>query len=150
MWDRPLKTSCAFIICSVHPHACGTDVWILTVTIYTYGSPPRMWDRLIFVHNHFPFSRFTPTHVGQTGFRCHICSMFSVHPHACGTDWRWRFTYSILHGSPPRMWDRLEWIAKQFHIATVHPHACGTDVIKAIFSLNNFGSPPRMWDRRKY
>ena len=55
----------------VHPHACGENCVILTITdcISVNGTPPRLWgkreDRVVFKLS----LRYTPTPVGKTCFR---------------------------------------------------------------------------------
>ena len=133
---------------TVHPHACGADVWLVSFAILQL--------------------RFTPTPVGQTPrqqsmhiyatVHPHACGADelqatdiirrqSVHPHACGADDYNNGRVPVGGGSPPRLWGRL-WddYSTRFNsrftptpvgqtaltviccsMKSVHPHACGAD-----------------------
>jgi len=50
----------------VHPHACGEHHEEEPEVLLDGGSSPRMWGTLSQEILGFPFSRFIPTHVGNT------------------------------------------------------------------------------------
>ena len=132
---------------TVHPHACGDDSRLQTPSRLAYGSPPRMWGRLLQEDQIEHPLRFTPTHVGTTSHAISPTKQTTVHPHACGDDLVDVQGASGVSGSPPRMWGRLgrsdpQSVAVRFtptHVGTtgmlirladttsVHPHACGDD-----------------------
>ena len=68
----------------VHPHACGEHVVPDALRLYSIGSPPRMWGTRDYFFLQFWRQRFTPTHVGNTGFLAAFAPVAAVHPHACG------------------------------------------------------------------
>ena len=49
---------------SVHPHACGDCISVVSVRCFPYGSPPRLWGLQSSVHRLRCNGRFTPTPVG--------------------------------------------------------------------------------------
>ena len=130
---------------AVHPHACGEHRGGSGALGSEYGSPPRMWGTRTQRLSHIPFRRFTPTHVGNTGYRAETILAPAVHPHACGEHWCRLNLESRNNGSPPRMWgtqNRMDVFApgERFtptHVGNtkvclrlrlswaVHPHACG-------------------------
>jgi len=56
---------------SVHPHACGENEWRQIVGNVKFGSPPRVWGKLLDIYNEVYQARFTPTRVGKTPARSH-------------------------------------------------------------------------------
>ncbi len=175
------------LLLSVHPHACGEDIYMLFPFLELFGSPPRMWGRCGISKELPYFARFTPTHVGKIlVLLCDILStrftpthvgkinllpfskpIMTVHPHACGEDYKFDYSNKYRIGSPPRMWGRLgtkfgimgflrftpthvgkmKHIQKFYQPSAVHPHACGEDFVLYFIIINGYGSPPRMWGR---
>ena len=133
-----------------------------------FGSPPRVWGRLVKRFEQRVHHRFTPTRVGTTGGRLRSIRYWSVHPHACGDDRRTLSSMVRPLGSPPRVWGRRELpvpllLRRRFTptrvgtttaalsrptCTTVHPHACGDDLFPAAHLPCRVGSPPRVWGRR--
>ena len=109
----------------VHPHACGEN--------YPFPGHGRN------------VPRFTPTRVGKTCARRWRRPPIPVHPHACGENFCLHMLQFLYHGSPPRVWGKLEmmwrsWTTARFtptrvgktpthqpaqELPAVHPHACG-------------------------
>ncbi len=91
----------------------------------------------------------------------------SVHPHACGENWRCGSGCANASGSPPRVWGKLtiptqatpagrftptrvgktRWRVLSFRGRPVHPHACGENNTKVRGKLKATGSPPRVWGK---
>ena len=110
---------------SVHPHACGGNVFAKCHLNLPIGSFPRMWGKRI---SHPPFS-----------------DGWSVHPHACGGNSSFLTAILRSRGSSPRMWGKpvarsMQPTAHRFiptHVGetvsikfccsapAVHPHTCG-------------------------
>ena len=130
---------------TVHPHACGEHLDLLTQIAVSAGSSPRMWGTRTVDEYTQLRGRFIPTHVGNTTMRYSASGWTTVHPHACGEHLigkAYRYTRS---GSSPRMWGTRwsslpESTLRRFiptHVGntstvllrgccrTVHPHACG-------------------------
>src|SRR5690554_6441652 len=66
------KTSCARscrMRCAVHPHACGENLLVGSITMGSPGSPPRVWVKRRVDEDGDLVVRFTPTRVGKT-VRC--------------------------------------------------------------------------------
>src|SRR5207247_353573 len=111
--------------------------------------------------------RFTPTHVGKTGFWTQLVERHSVHPHARGEDGQFHFGDPGADGSPPRTWGRrrgrerllgvvrftpthvgkTEYFDDTSDRMTVHPHARGEDGRDEKDRQGEKGSPPRTWGR---
>src|SRR5207245_46358 len=99
---------------TVHPHACGEDAIIAASCNAPAGSPPRMWGRLPAFRQVKAQHRFTPTHVGKTVTNPTFSATHAVHPHACGEDGLQLLQHLRHHGSPPRMWGRLNGVKTSF------------------------------------
>ena len=82
------------MLTAVHPHACGENVSFGTVAAAANGSPPRLWGKLSLHRRILSAIRFTPTLVGKTALWRAWRGRRSVHPHACGENWR----YARQHG----------------------------------------------------
>ena len=149
----------------VHPHACGEHAGASSELTINAGSSPRMWGTPFRDVCSCYFSRFIPTHVGNTSRNPARSNVCPVHPHACGEHTSRRFEILLSVGSSPRMWGTLEYDPEALaearfipthvgntpsHIpnrrmGTVHPHACGEHPRLARRFLFFFGSSPRMW-----
>ena len=88
----------------VHPHACGEHRKTYIQFPSASGSSPRMWGTHRRALLAFAFSRFIPTHVGNTDAGRRTSGGFPVHPHACGEHWAPRCLVAWPAGSSPRMW----------------------------------------------
>ncbi len=154
---------------SVHPHVCGEDASVASSLAAPYGSPPRVWGRLLRYVDVRPAVRFTPTCVGKTPPSREHATLMPVHPHVCGEDGATREQAIANFGSPPRVWGRRDlsslrslrsrftptcvgktwaWFSG-FGFVKVHPHVCGEDsTLKRVQASEN-GSPPRVWGRRE-
>src|SRR5947209_19504962 len=53
---------------TVHPHARGENACAAFASESYAGSPPRTWGKRPPARASGPICRFTPTHVGKTGF----------------------------------------------------------------------------------
>ncbi|ERX61244.1 hypothetical protein Q006_00599 [Pseudomonas aeruginosa UDL] len=69
---------------AVHPHACGEHGGLSKRGDKRGGSSPRMWGTPGQVETVTRYSRFIPTHVGNTYLWGWTDTMAAVHPHACG------------------------------------------------------------------
>ena len=133
---------------TVHPHACGEDLFKVSSLVLINGSPPRVWGRLAHSLHSFWSS--------------------PVHPHACGEDSLHPADIPLSIGSPPRVWGRRPAVLHSGHkirftptrvgktrdgnsttaFLSVHPHACGEDSRCKMGFIYLDGSPPRVWGRR--
>ena len=76
------------LLLTVHPHACGADVQLVTVIVRKYiGSSPRMWGRLLDYNKIYirPVGS-SPRMWGRLPTRPMLSTRYAVHPHACGAD----------------------------------------------------------------
>ena len=71
------------------------------------GSSPRMWGTLYRFALNKQFTRFIPTHVGNTLYTKPEKLKITVHPHACGEHIGKLKTADTCSGSSPRMWGTL-------------------------------------------
>ncbi len=92
---------------TVHPHACGENSAIKSITADGYGSPPRVWGKRYSGLAGNPAARFTPTRVGKTPGVDWQPARRAVHPHACGENLEWSRGGMGGTGSPPRVWGKL-------------------------------------------
>ena len=133
---------------SVHPHACGEHALAGWANMALIGSSPRMWGTQCSRSKPWPYRRFIPTHVGNTG-----CAGLTQ-PACCG--------------SSPRMWGTLARrclrvqnrrfipthvgntsdAGAAVYLLTVHPHACGEHMHPSRAWAWKNGSSPRMWGTR--
>jgi len=134
---------------TVHPHACGENLYIMQPSVNRRGSPPRVWGKHI-RRVAFPLSsRFTPTRVGKTKFAARSQAVASVHPHACGENSPHPGPARSLDGSPPRVWGKLLLPFLERLESRFTPTRVGktTDTDKAW--TVDYGSPPRVWGKRR-
>ena len=89
---------------SVHPHACGEHITGAAPLASPTGSSPRMWGTPDAVDRCRQYSRFIPTHVGNTGKNVVAVVDGAVHPHACGEHGKRSAIQKQRTGSSPRMW----------------------------------------------
>ena len=68
------------------------------------GSSPRMWGTVGTPYESFGFTRFIPTHVGNSSRPCATRCPSAVHPHACGEQTNGQLRILRARGSSPRMW----------------------------------------------
>ena len=168
MWGKLQYRSSRICCPSVHPHACGENVYRMMTPVRICGSSPRMWGKLTFTEDIQIGNRFIPTHVGETFNVLHFRIPPAVHPHACGGNIRpaecpddsGRFI-------PTRMWGKLAWgsyshVEGRFipthvgetpvcpaypSVESVHPHACGGNPSPCRKNSPVRGSSPRMWGK---
>ena len=116
-----------------------------------------------------PSPRSIPTRVGTTSPRTPGAPRSTVHPHACGDNWRSVLTSLSPSGPSPRVWGQLlsvlgesvrersiptrvgtTWmrITRQ-KMSTVHPHACGDNVEAPPPPATSSGPSPRVWGQRQ-
>ncbi len=133
---------------TVHPHVRGEDCFTQRCEVFSVGSPPRAWGRLLL------FAVFS--------------SFFAVHPHVRGEDKSPAPPLVYDDGSPPRAWGRLYCqdaphdrarftptcvgktlvTASVTFFSAVHPHVRGEDAHGDVRCDSIIGSPPRAWGRR--
>ncbi len=78
----------------VHPHMRGEDDVKSWCFMWHSGSPPHAWGRRSNWSRFTFLLRFTPTCVGKTLSKNHICPSIPVHPHMRGED------RSVCHAPP--------------------------------------------------
>ena len=69
---------------SVHPHACGEHIFIISIIAAKLGSSPRLWGTQLSPSSREIPIRFIPTPVGNTPATHTPRFSSAVHPHACG------------------------------------------------------------------
>ena len=151
----------------VHPHACGENRYSDSQVIGACGSPPRVWGKLQVREVFRRDDRFTPTRVGKTLLAARASKCFSVHSHACGENAHSGLSAAAWHGSPPRVWGKLDgsmMISRCLRFTptrvgktpvgvteagavAVHPHACGENSAVYRDQVQIIGSPPRVWGK---
>src|SRR5262249_30179520 len=109
---------------TVHPHARGEHGRVLAARGRIPGSPPRTWGTRRRILDLWTFSRFTPTHVGNTRRAPRAGPAPTVHPHARGEHPTDPNLFVHQAGSPPRTW--------------------GTPPTYTVLA-DTTGSPPRTW-----
>ena len=154
---------------TVHPHACGENGISLMPAYPGFGSPPRVWGKLLTLRHCVHHRRFTPTRVGKTQPYAYSPVPPTVHPHACGENQGNPVAESGGVGSPPRVWGKLlrpsetRWrrrftptrvgktsvVQAAGRSTPVHPHACGENRVSGQAFAQVLGSPPRVWGKRK-
>ena len=90
--------------CTVHPHKCGDNPWILMSTAVSCGSPPQVWGQRRRQSAGATVRRFTPTSVGTTQCDCWRDVRAAVHPHKCGDNQIGESVIGAHTGSPPQVW----------------------------------------------
>jgi len=89
---------------TVHPHACGEHLFIISQISFFGGSSPRLWGTQVFNLERFKKCRFIPTPVGNTIVGWRVGIQNSVHPHACGEHDKESYQLCQTAGSSPRLW----------------------------------------------
>ena len=110
---------------SVHPHTRGEYISFRLIIIRVSGSPPHPWGIRIPNAEIQPWSRFTPTPVGNTLYD----SASDV----------------LLYGSPPHPWGIRTLKFCQPNTPAVHPHTRGEYSMEITLQSHNYGSPPHPW-----
>ena len=154
---------------SAHPHACGEYAACEAMYESYRGSSPRVWGIPGEDAAGVLTTRFIPTHVGNTGNNPRLCSLFAVHPHACGEYAARTAGRGERHRFIPTHVGNT--ISNTLVMArpSVHPHACGEYVHASVPALvglrfipthvgntllsaasggSAIGSSPRMWGIR--
>ena len=152
----------------VHPHACGELETSCMRNFLCFGSSPRMWGTQEKTNAYSSYTRFIPTHVGNSVLDIVIRFLYSVHPHACGELLDTPISVTTTNGSSPRMWGTLSSQTRRCkcnrfiptHVGnsetgcimagkdSVHPHACGELTFVFASNIAFCGSSPRMWGTR--
>ncbi len=150
---------------SVHPHTCGEHLVFEFLKFVIGGSSPHMWGTPYFVNGTTLWSRFIPTHVGNTEALSAIPNTQPVHPHTCGEHSSFSTAPHHITGSSPHMWGTPDGRSKEHHgcrfipthvgntirtrwprrWCTVHPHTCGEHSSAAAWTCAVYGSSPHMW-----
>ena len=148
-----------------HPHVCGDYGELTTLGMRVLGSPPRVWGLLIGQCRLLAASGITPTCVGTTSSIRRVNSVIRDHPHVCGDYSVHRVLFTVVLGSPPRVWglpdDSLCSVSDEGITPTCvgttpapprppptpwdHPHVCGDYQTTTTPSREAQGSPPRVW-----
>ncbi len=150
---------------SVHPHGRGDNVFSVSLTPSTNGSPPRAWGQPGEGRQDSGRLRFTPTGVGTTSAGTSGRRPYPVHPHGRGDNLTAFIVDAGDSGSPPRAWGQLIiiwWRRLLLRFtptgvgttvtrrspqppAPVHPHGRGDNSPNQNRIGWKFGSPPRAW-----
>ena len=72
----------------VHPRACGEQVYLLPTNTPDHGSSPRMRGTGLLDFLEVALQRFIPAHAGNRSCRWHPRTSRSVHPRACGEQYK--------------------------------------------------------------
>ena len=108
-----------------HPHGCGEDKVFQRVELIQVETPPRVWGRLLAYAVPWIPRRNTPTGVGKTK-PAGMASLFSKkHPHGCGEDMPFPFSWLIRPETPPRVWGRLDITEKKNRLIRNTPTGVG-------------------------
>ena len=108
-----------------HPHGCGEDKRRRTALTVRQETPPRVWGRLLAYAVPWIPRRNTPTGVGKTK-PAGMASLFSKkHPHGCGEDMPFPFSWLIRPETPPRVWGRLDITEKKNRLIRNTPTGVG-------------------------
>ena len=158
----------AFIVCvPEHPHACGENNRRTANSSCADGTSPRMWGKRRQEPAIERDRRNIPTHVGKTSRGTTPTIARSEHPHACGENSRRRRISSMVAGTSPRMWGKLNRVGEVGRVrrnipthvgktmsgtssapcSTEHPHACGENCIKPSALVQTLGTSPREWGK---
>ena len=150
---------------TVHPHVCGELLPMVLVTLYWFGSSPRVWGTLGTLRIDRCALRFIPTCVGNSPEELQQLFARAVHPHVCGELERVRTDRKDTLGSSPRVWGTLTDIGTakfmdrfiptcvgnsdlstfQRRELSVHPHVCG-ELEPGVYNPSyGVGSSPRVW-----
>ena len=113
-----------------------------------YGSPPRVWGQRPHDFRRLFATRFTPTRVGTTSWRCFFRRPNQVHPHACGDNLLRRHLEAVVGRFTPTRVGTTTRLPVVSRALTVHPHACGDNEIVQKPLSQCRGSPPRVWGQR--
>ena len=150
-----------------HPHACGENTIIITLSCSAYGPSPRMWGKPRVPAHQCHTVRTIPTHVGKTSLIASSNSLLTDHPHACGENISMFYCSSFHCGPSPRMWGKPHrnlarsdisrtiptHVGKTAHLhphcplGTDHPHACGENRYCTVIVQPLPGPSPRMWGK---
>ncbi len=154
---------------SVHPHARGEVLDLLSLILWLAGSSPRAWGSPKPTRPKTKNHRFIPTRVGKSWPGTPKMRAMSVHPHARG-EVRVRAFEGVDHGgSSPRAWgspgicraddNRGRFIPTRVGKSTsapsspsttaVHPHARGEVTDPRQLTMEGIGSSPRAWGSPK-
>ena len=150
---------------TVHPHARGERISLMSPRRYCIGSSPRPWGTLFGSAEARMMLRFIPTPVGNAVAMCGRYSPIPVHPHARGERRRIKAIGVEPYGSSPRPWGTPPADWKRIEGArfiptpvgnacptggtrsgrTVHPHARGERGTRYGLTVSVSGSSPRPW-----
>ena len=149
---------------TVHPRACGEQVFVGIAHAFRHGSSPRMrgtdqkarypGDRGRFIPAHAGnrqvthcAPRPTPVHPRACGEQALVvgpnCGFFGSSPRMRGTDWRRDCIRSFQRFIPAHAGNSRVAVPLA-DIRPVHPRACGEQVSAANMSIWRPGSSPRM------
>ncbi len=132
----------------VHPHVCGENFSPCPTACPTAGSPPRVWGKPQNPRRRWLSWRFTPTCVGKTRRFPPTRERRPVHPHVCGENVNCSLSSWGQHGSPPRVWGKLNWRWMTRRCLRFTPTCVGKTLV-SLRRLGAFGgSPPRVWGKR--
>ena len=93
-----------FTMITVHPHACGEHILLISRICPQDGSSPRLWGTPARPVLWRGARRFIPTPVGNTGGHTEFPQHRTVHPHACGEHMTSASSVFGTPGSSPRLW----------------------------------------------
>ena len=88
---------------SVHPRACGEQQYRAWLKCHKTGSSPRLRGTACAVVFHISRVRFIPAPAGNSADIDGKTVVVSVHPRACGEQWREPRTMLLPAGSSPRL-----------------------------------------------
>ena len=130
---------------SVHPHARGEHLRFGIDSWRNTGSSPRTWGTRLYPAGLCAWSRFIPTHVGNTADTFPARPARPVHPHARGEHPTPHDLTREEIGSSPRTWGTRPAAARETSSMSVHPHARGEHATILRSMLRALGSSPRTW-----
>ena len=147
-----------------HPRACGANTPANLLTVWRYGSSPRMRGKHSVGFAQVVHPRIIPAHAGQTSACAWAALPWTDHPRACGANLSQIGMHSRPAGSSPRMRGKRPTVAKKAAKVRIipahagqtrhdiptsgrspdHPRACGANMDAPIAAQLRVGSSPRM------
>ncbi len=148
-----------------HPHAYGDKCFIVSATLSSQGSSPRVWGQVAGFGLKGWLLRIIPTRMGTRVLIRYHAPLVQDHPHAYGDKFREMSEADLRQGSSPRVWgqgnilcifprgDRIiptrMGTSHTYNRITItaedHPHAYGDKAIFTISYNTTEGSSPRVW-----
>ena len=114
-----------------HPRVCGENSMASVPPICDAGSPPRVRGKhncrdLLFLR-----PRITPACAGKTLAAHHIDCIHPDHPRVCGENLKSCKVPFVVHGSPPRVRGKLQFLSECHVLLRITPACAGKTFCRA-------------------